>query len=215
MTLTEPFLRDRLRTGTRAAQDALDRAQRRFSLKDPDGLRRFLAAQSDALSALRTCDDALAPALDAALALLAEDLDDLGHDAPPKTWPRPRTDDALARGYVWHSQRMALRMMARALPEGGSGQSYLTAPRDAMADAVRHSGGDAGVRCGGRRDVAGGERLAGPVRNDLPRSCAPLTSMHVCRFRQSPAFSCATRRSRTGGIGNRRTPRCPQMHGSA
>jgi hypothetical protein len=131
MTLTEPFLRDRLRTGTRAAQDALDRAQRRFSLKDPDGLRRFLAAQSDALCALRTCDDALAPALDAALALLAEDLDDLGHDAPPKTWPRPRTDDALARGYVWHSQRMALRMMARALPEDGSGQSYLTAPRDA------------------------------------------------------------------------------------
>lgn len=133
MILTEPTLRDRLRTGTRTAQDALDRVQRSFSLSDSDALLRFLLSQSDVVATLRAADDDLRPALDEAAERLADDLRMFGITAAPKVWPRPRTDDAFARGYVWHSQRMALRMMARNLPDDGSAQAYLTAPRDVAA----------------------------------------------------------------------------------
>ncbi|CTQ33728.1 hypothetical protein [Jannaschia rubra] len=127
-------LRDRLRFGTRAAQDALDRAQRRFDLSSRDGRGRFLRAQADTIATLRRADDGtLDAALVHALDLLAADLAVLGDDAPPVPRTPPATDDALARGYVWHGQRLALRMLARSLPDGADGTAYLLAPRDADA----------------------------------------------------------------------------------
>ena len=134
MSFSGPSLRDRLRAGTRAAQDALDRAQRRVDLTGTAGLRGFLMAQRDALTALHGAAPELRDGLAPALRDLTADLADLGVEAPPTVPPAPRIDDARGRGYVWHSQRLALRMLARKIPESETlPRRFLTAPRDAQA----------------------------------------------------------------------------------
>lgn len=134
MSFTGPSLRDRLRTGTRTSQDALDRARRRFDLNKPSAFSRFLAAQHEAMTVLRGISPELRRALDASLDLLAKDLADLGVDPPPRRISAPKARDALGRGYVWHSQKIGLRMVARSLdPASGAPRRFLDAPRDMTA----------------------------------------------------------------------------------
>lgn len=134
MDFSGPSLRERLRVGTRTAQDALERAQRGFDLRERSGQRAFLAAQRDALSVMEPVAPELRTELATACADLTADLAELGHEAPVGSFPRPRTDHPHARGYVWHSLQLTLRMKARHLPEGTVlGTRFVTAPRDAQA----------------------------------------------------------------------------------
>ena len=126
-------LRDRLRTGTRRAQDALEAAFARFDLSTAEGLRVFLAVQSDVVATLgRAGDDALADPLAEAARRLVSDLAILGHDAPVTPLPAPGMDEPVARAWLWHATRLPLRMQWRrvgpGLPSGA-----LSAPRDSAA----------------------------------------------------------------------------------
>ena len=119
MTIPETTLRERLRSGTRAAHDGADAVFGRFDLTRPDGLRPFLAAHRDAFGRLReatpdTDGDDLAEMLDIALEDIGRDLDALG--APPRpapVQPAPEDDDPLARRYIWLGSRLGTRMLAR------------------------------------------------------------------------------------------------------
>lgn len=134
MDFAGPSLRDRLRAGTRTAQEALERAQRPFDLSEPNGQRGFLAAQRDALAVLLKSAPELKAPLTIACANLTEDLAELGHEAEITSFPKPRADHTHGRGYVWHSQQLTLRMLARKMPEGTMrGTRFLTAKRDAAA----------------------------------------------------------------------------------
>lgn len=126
-------LRDRLRTGTRRAQDALEAAFARFDLATPEGLRAFLAVQADMVATLRQAGDAaLAGPLAEASERLAADLAALGHREPPMRQPTPGMDEPVARLWLWHATRLPLRMQWRrvgpGLPSGA-----LSAPRDSAA----------------------------------------------------------------------------------
>ena len=130
----EPMnLRDRLRTGTRRAQDALEASFARFDLGTSDGLRAFLAVQSDMVATLAGAgDETLAAPLAKAAGRLAADLETLGHDADPAPHPAPGMDEPVARLWLWHATRLPLRMQWRrvgpGLPSGA-----LSAPRDSAA----------------------------------------------------------------------------------
>lgn len=131
MNYLGPSLRDRLRTGTRLSQDALEHAQGRFDLLLPESRAAFFAAQRIASDALRIRAPELAPDIEAAIVLLDEDLLKSGYDMLAATPSGPRDDDEMARGYVWHSQQVSLRMRARRLPaEITAGSLFLSAPRD-------------------------------------------------------------------------------------
>lgn len=126
-------LRDRLRTGTRRAQDALDTAFGRFDLADAGGLRAFLAAQADIVAALRRAGDTdLIAVLDRMSAAIAADLSDLGDTAPPEVLPVPSEDEAVARIWLWHATRLGTRMQARRLGPGLPDRT-LSTPRDSEA----------------------------------------------------------------------------------
>ncbi|CTQ49824.1 biliverdin-producing heme oxygenase [Jannaschia donghaensis] len=134
MSFTGPSLRDRLRTGTRLAQDGVERAQRRFDFARPGHIGAFLAAQRDAVVTLRGVASELEDALQAACDRLDADLAELGHGPGPKTYPAPRSDHRVACGFVWHSQQLALRTMTRRLPDAATrGLRFLTHPRNVSA----------------------------------------------------------------------------------
>lgn len=134
MSFTGPSLRDRLRTGTRTSQDALERARRHFDLNAPPAFARFLCAQHQALTVLRGGAPELQDALDAGLDLLAQDFADLGLTPPARKLTAPQTGDAHGRGYVWHSQKIGLRMIARNLEETSDlPRRFLDQPRDMTA----------------------------------------------------------------------------------
>lgn len=123
-------LRDRLRSGTRRAQDALETAFDRFDLRSPGGLRGLLAAQADMVATLRHAGDPeLAAALDEAAIRLAADLSDLGQAAPVEPLPSPSMNESVARIWLWHATRLPLRMQARRLAPGQPRRT-LAAPRD-------------------------------------------------------------------------------------
>ncbi len=125
-----PSLRDRLRRGTRLAQDSLERAQLRLDLERPEALAAFLRAQRKAATSLIVAAPELADDLKLALERLDADLGPCRVKAPAG----PAADDALGRGYVWHTQQMALQLRARRLPDAVvEGSAYLSAPRDAAA----------------------------------------------------------------------------------
>lgn len=130
----EPMnLRDRLRTGTRRAQDALEAAFDRFDLGSATGLRGFLAAQADIVATLQRAQDAaLADALAETAEALAADLAELGRATPPTRQPQPALDEAVARAWLWHATRLPVRMQARRLGSGLRARS-LEAPRDSAA----------------------------------------------------------------------------------
>ena len=126
-------LRDRLRSGTRRAQDALDAAFARFDLGSREGLTAFLAAQADVIATLRHAGDAeLVDVLDQMAASLAADLSDLGHTAPPSLLAPPSEDEAVARLWLWHATRLGTRMQARRLAPGLPDRT-LSTPRDSAA----------------------------------------------------------------------------------
>ncbi len=130
MNLSDATLLPRLRSGTRMAQGALEGALSRMDVGRPDGLRRLLGAEREAMATLIAAEAGLGQILAPALALLTDDLTELGGDAEGRARTPPLTDDVLARGYVRHSCRLWLRMAARALPDGGPGQRYMRMPRD-------------------------------------------------------------------------------------
>ncbi|WP_139176590.1 biliverdin-producing heme oxygenase [Jannaschia faecimaris] len=97
-------------------------------------LAAFLAAQRDALSVLRDSAVELVDALDKACADIEADLSELGRDKQVRTSPTPRVDDAEGRGYVWHSQQLGMRMLARRLSDtSGPAMRFLTTSRDTEA----------------------------------------------------------------------------------
>ncbi|WP_179379036.1 heme oxygenase-like domain-containing protein [Jannaschia marina] len=134
MEFTGPSLRDRLRVGTRLSQDALERAQKRFDLTRTEGYAGFLGAQRDTLRAMQAAGGELADAIEAALGDLDADLAEVGPALPSRKVAPPRVDDPRGRGYVWHSQQLHLRMLARRIPEGAqTATRYLSRGRDSAA----------------------------------------------------------------------------------
>lgn len=134
-------LRERLRVETRASQDAVDRAFRRFDLAAPDGLRGFLAAQRDGVACLVKAAgprEALAADWSDAVADLEADLSALDHRAPATVPKPPKPDHVLARLYVWHGLRLGARMLSRrwdaaADPTARNAGRYLQRARDREA----------------------------------------------------------------------------------
>ncbi len=126
-------LRDRLRTGTRRAQDALEEAFARFDLATPEGLAAFLLAQSEIVTMLAGAGDPdLGPALASAGEDIAADLAALGRPAAVETRAMPANDEAVARAWLWHATRLALRMQRRRLGPDLPDRT-LEAPRDSAA----------------------------------------------------------------------------------
>ena len=130
----EPMnLRDRLRTGTRRAQDALEEAFARFDLATPEGTAAFLAAQADIVATLRRDRDGpLSRPLEEAAETLAADLAALGRRDPPAPRLGPSMNDAVARTWLWHATRLPMRMQARRLGPDLPDRA-LRAPRDSGA----------------------------------------------------------------------------------
>ena len=133
MDFSGPSLRDRFRTGTRAAQDALERAHRQYDLTDPAQYTRFLLAQAEGLHTLQRAAPEMAQALTPPMERLTADLDTLGQTAATGQYRPPAGDDAQARGYIWHNQQLTLRMLTRDLPDDGRPRAYLSGPRDTGA----------------------------------------------------------------------------------
>ena len=133
-------LQDRLRAGTRPAQDAEMAAVEAFDLTRPAGLAGFLAARMDAFDAMARAAPTNSPEraeLKSLMGLLRADLDALGLTGfQPASKPVPRTDDETAREYVRHATALGLRRLGRDWRETldetlrGAGR-YLEARRDA------------------------------------------------------------------------------------
>ncbi|SFI93886.1 hypothetical protein [Jannaschia pohangensis] len=130
-------LRDLLRTGTRRAQDSAEAAYRRFDLKQPESLAGFLTAQRLTFEAMWpvATDPGTAAALSTAIAQIRTDMTALGHQMHGKVPPLPSADEELAQGYVWHSTRLGVRLLARDWQDATdanvrSAGRYLSAPRD-------------------------------------------------------------------------------------
>ncbi|CUH38148.1 hypothetical protein JSE7799_01369 [Jannaschia seosinensis] len=132
-------LRDRLRTGTRRAQDSAAQAYGRLDVSGADGLAAFLSAHLDTVAALLGAKGKAAPppAMVTARAALDADLAALGRAADPVKRRLPDPDDAVAREWLWHAMQMGLRPAARDRaiaadtdPALGDAGHYLSLPRD-------------------------------------------------------------------------------------
>lgn len=133
-------LRTRLRKETGAAHDAVDVLFAKCDLGTSDGLRVFLAAHRDALTALgaATVDSDMALRVDTALTDLAADLRAVNYYGPARLYPSPTYDDALAQAYLWHGSRLGTQVLARRFQQAWAGSPpdagrYLGRPADPAA----------------------------------------------------------------------------------